>query len=144
MMNNLKLTNFLFKVIDLPIIDTLRPRPPYLPLAIPEEISDKLITLHGSPIVWFIGEIVKYIMRPSEEMLNLIKEKKEQFKFNSPIVGVHVRRTDKVGTEASFHPLSEYMNFVEKYYNKLELFNTRGKKVFILLKIIHNNYLIFI
>uniref|UniRef100_A0A915I115 GT23 domain-containing protein n=1 Tax=Romanomermis culicivorax TaxID=13658 RepID=A0A915I115_ROMCU len=29
--------------------------------------------------------------------------------FDGPIVGVHVRRTDKVGSEAAFHPLKEYM-----------------------------------
>lgn len=34
---------------------------------------------------------------------------------------VHVRRTDKVGTEASFHGIEEYMNEVEEYYNQLEL-----------------------
>lgn len=32
------------------------------------------------------------------------------------IFSVHVRRTDKVGTEASFHPLKEYMVHVEEYF----------------------------
>lgn len=27
-----------------------------------------------------------------------------------------MRRTDKVGTEASFHPLKEYMQHVEEYF----------------------------
>jgi glycoprotein 6-alpha-L-fucosyltransferase len=36
-------------------------------------------------------------------------------------VGVHIRRTDKVGTEASFHSLDEYMQHVEEYYNQLEM-----------------------
>lgn len=34
---------------------------------------------------------------------------------------VHVRRTDKVGTEASYHGIEEYMNSVDEYYNQLEL-----------------------
>lgn len=34
---------------------------------------------------------------------------------------VHVRRTDKVGTEAAFHSVEEYMTEVDEYYNKLEL-----------------------
>lgn len=34
---------------------------------------------------------------------------------------VHIRRTDKVGTEAAFHPLEEYMNHVEEYYKQLEM-----------------------
>ena len=33
---------------------------------------------------------------------------------------VHVRRTDKVGTEAAFHDLDEYMIYVEEYYDQLE------------------------
>lgn len=34
---------------------------------------------------------------------------------------VHVRRTDKVGTEAAFHSIDEYMAEVDEYYNQLEL-----------------------
>lgn len=34
---------------------------------------------------------------------------------------VHVRRTDKVGTEASYHGIEEYMSAVDEYYNQLEL-----------------------
>jgi len=37
------------------------------------------------------------------------------------IVGrIHVRRTDKVGAEAAFHSIDEYMMHVEDYYNTLE------------------------
>lgn len=38
---------------------------------------------------------------------------------------VHVRRTDKVGTEAAFHSIEEYMTHVEDYYLTLE---TNGTK----------------
>lgn len=50
-------------------------------------------------------------------------------KFNTPIVGVHVRRTDKVHVEASFHSLSEYMRQVETYYQDLETKMKRKNKV---------------
>ena len=33
---------------------------------------------------------------------------------------MHIRRTDKVGVEASFHSLDEYMQHVETYYNQRE------------------------
>jgi glycoprotein 6-alpha-L-fucosyltransferase len=98
-------------------------------LAIPEEISKSLVTLHGAPIVWFIGQIVHYIMRPSPDMMKFINKQKEIFKFKHPSVGIHVRRTDKIGTEAAFHPLSEYMKFVDDYYNKLDLINERNLNV---------------
>lgn len=42
-------------------------------------------------------------------------------KFKIVVYRVHVRRTDKVGTEAAFHNIDEYMNAVEEYYNQLEL-----------------------
>lgn len=113
------------QVIDLPILDSLRPRPPYLPLTIPEEISDELTTLHGSPFVWFIGQILRYIMKPSDEIEQFLHSKRNEFHFESPIVGVHVRRTDKINTEASFHSLSEYMVHVEDYFDRLELFKKR-------------------
>ncbi len=29
---------------------------------------------------------------------------------------IHVRRTDKVGSEAAFHDISEYMRYVEDYF----------------------------
>lgn len=38
----------------------------------------------------------------------------------SRVCRVHVRRTDKVGTEAAFHGLDEYMIYVEEYFNLLE------------------------
>jgi len=33
---------------------------------------------------------------------------------------IHVRRTDKVGAEAAFHSIDEYMAHVEDYYKTLE------------------------
>ncbi|XP_046913120.2 alpha-(1,6)-fucosyltransferase [Dermatophagoides farinae] len=113
------------QVIDLPILDSLRPRPPYLPLTIPQEISNELTTLHGSPFVWFIGQILRYIMKPSDEIEQFLSMKRSKFNFKHPIVGVHVRRTDKINTEASFHSLSEYMIHVEDYFDRLELFKKR-------------------
>ena len=34
---------------------------------------------------------------------------------------VHIRRTDKVGTEAAYHGIEEYMEHVKEYYDKLEM-----------------------
>lgn len=44
------------------------------------------------------------------------------------IFSVHIRRTDKVGTEAAFHRLDEYMLHVEEYYKSLELTQTVTQK----------------
>lgn len=41
---------------------------------------------------------------------------------------VHIRRTDKVGTEAAFHKLDEYMVHVEQYYKYKEITDKVDKK----------------
>lgn len=128
------------QVLDLPIIDSLRRRPPYLPLAVPAELADRGLTsaaLHGAPFVWFIGQLLRFLMRPSPEIGQYLEERRRQLfagvgggpsSSSTPIVGVHVRRTDKINTEAAFHPLSEYMAQVEEYYDRLDLFNQRRQQ----------------
>lgn len=44
------------------------------------------------------------------------------------LFSVHIRRTDKVGTEAAFHKLDEYMIHVEEYYKHRELLNDKVDK----------------
>lgn len=41
---------------------------------------------------------------------------------------VHVRRTDKVGTEAAFHSIEEYMLHVADFFNKLEMKETVDRR----------------
>ncbi|KFM57890.1 Alpha-(1,6)-fucosyltransferase, partial [Stegodyphus mimosarum] len=108
------------QVIDLPIIDNVRPRPPYIPLAIPKDLADRIIRLHGNPIVWWISQFIKYLLRPQDSMKVLLDRVEEKMDFKHPVVGVHVRRTDKIGTEAQFHSIEEYMEHVEEYYEQLK------------------------
>jgi len=113
------------QIIDMPIVDTIMEKPKYFPLSLPSQISEKLVQLHKSPYVWFYGQLAAYIMRPSEEMDKFLSKNERKFDFKGPIVGVQVRRTDKIGIEASYHKLSEYMDQVEKYYERMDFFNAR-------------------
>ncbi|XP_041354464.1 alpha-(1,6)-fucosyltransferase-like [Gigantopelta aegis] len=108
------------QVIELPIVDSMHPRPDFMPLAIPEDLAPRLTRLHGDPPVWWIGQFVKYLMRPQKNLKEEIERTKQKLQFKNPIVGVHVRRTDKVGVEAAFHSIEEYMAYVDDYYDKLE------------------------
>jgi glycoprotein 6-alpha-L-fucosyltransferase len=108
------------QVITVPIIDSLNPRPPQLPLAIPADLAPRLMKLHGDPIAWWIGQFLKFVLKPQPETKDLIENSIKKLGFKKPIVGVHVRRTDKVGTEAAFHSLAEYMKSVDEYYMQLE------------------------
>uniref|UniRef100_UPI00398F397B alpha-(1,6)-fucosyltransferase isoform X2 n=1 Tax=Pristiophorus japonicus TaxID=55135 RepID=UPI00398F397B len=107
------------QVVELPIVDSLHPRPPYLPLAIPEDLAGRLTHLHGDPSVWWVSQFVKYLMRPQSWLEKEIEEATRKLGFRHPIIGVHVRRTDKVGTEAAYHPIEEYMVLVEEHYKFL-------------------------
>ncbi|KAG7253617.1 LOW QUALITY PROTEIN: hypothetical protein CRUP_023793, partial [Coryphaenoides rupestris] len=55
------------QVVELPIVDSLHPRPPYLPLAIPEDLALRLHRLHGDPSVWWVSQFVKYLVRLAGE-----------------------------------------------------------------------------
>ncbi|KAG7177849.1 Alpha-(1 6)-fucosyltransferase-like 4 [Homarus americanus] len=109
------------QVVDLPIIDTLTQRPTYLPLAIPRDISERLARLHGDPPAWWVGQFLKYMLRLQPKTQEMLDNMAETLGFQKPIIGIHVRRTDKVGTEAAFHGIEEYMSLVENYYTALKL-----------------------
>ncbi|XP_030848638.1 alpha-(1,6)-fucosyltransferase [Strongylocentrotus purpuratus] len=95
-------------------------RPDFLPLAIPEDISVRLRRVHSKPLVWWIGQIITYILKPQPQTQQFIDNKTTALGFTHPIVGIHVRRTDKLVNEAKSHGIEEYMDHVEKYYQELE------------------------
>lgn len=113
----------------MPIIDTIMDKPKYFPLSLPSQISEKLTQLHRSPYAWFYGQLASFILRPSEEMEKFLSKNEKKFDFKGPIVGIQVRRTDKIGIEASYHKLSEYMEKVENYFEKLDFSNMKKGNV---------------
>lgn len=120
------------QVVELPIVDSVSPRPPYLPPAVPADLVDRIARLHGDPIVWWVSQFLLYMLRPQPHLTEMLDSTVENFKFDHPIVGVHIRRTDKVGTEAAFHPVEEYMVHVEEWFRKQRLTDpTIKSKVYI-------------
>ena len=75
------------QVVEMPIVDSLHPRPMALPLAIPEDLADRLVRLHGDPAVWWIGQFVTYLTRPQQQLADDIAQTKEKLGFSNPIVG---------------------------------------------------------
>lgn len=108
------------QVVEMPIVDSLSPRPNYLPLAVPEDLAERLERFHGDPSVWWIGQLVTYLTRPNDNLKADLEASKQKLGFQNPIVGVHIRRTDKVGMEAAFHSLDEYMKYVEEWFDVYE------------------------
>lgn len=76
---------------------------PWMPAAIPQDIATELRQYHGAPFVWFTGQLLTYLMRPSrmfgEKITKLFDEYKITGPNRLPTVGIHVRRTDKVSSE---------------------------------------------
>lgn len=79
---------------------------PGLRALIYKDFSNQLgAPLHSTSPILSNREQQKLIMRTSCLCLSLVR--------------VHVRRTDKVGTEAAFHPIEEYMVHVEEQFQLL-------------------------
>lgn len=108
------------QVINLPIVDNVHPKPKYQPPGIPADIAPRLEKLHGHPLVWWVGQVLKFLMRPQDDISKVLEEAKNKLGFKKPIVGIHVRRTDKIGSEADFHDIDEYMMKVKQYFDGLE------------------------
>ncbi|XP_052272764.1 alpha-(1,6)-fucosyltransferase-like isoform X3 [Dreissena polymorpha] len=87
---------------------------------IPEDIADHLTCIHGDPAAWWVGQFVTYVTRPNAMMQKFLNEGKEKLGFTNPIVGVQVRRTDKLISEAKFHSVDEYMHHVVEWYDIYE------------------------
>lgn len=84
------------QVVELPIVDSVSPRPPFLPPAVPADLINRISRLHGDPIVWWVSQFLKYMLRPQPHLQTLLDNTVKNFNFEHPIVGVHIRRTDKV------------------------------------------------
>uniref|UniRef100_A0A8D8PQ04 Alpha-(1,6)-fucosyltransferase n=2 Tax=Cacopsylla melanoneura TaxID=428564 RepID=A0A8D8PQ04_9HEMI len=93
--------------------------PGFIPRAVPQDIAAYLI--HAEPIVWWVGQIVSYIFTPNAQLRAQLSAHATKIGFTHPIVGVHIRRSDKIGTEADAHPIEQYMQHVVEYYDQLSL-----------------------
>ena len=108
------------EIVSVPPYSIDNPAPDYLPWAVPEDIAHKMIRLHGIPFVWWYGQLLIYVLRPNPTLTEIYRKAEAVLDFASPIVGVHVRRSDKVTSrEAEFHQIDEYMVHVEEYYKIL-------------------------
>ena len=105
------------RVVRLPIVDALFSRPEQLPLSFPSQLADALLTHHSNPPLFFVSQFLWYLMQENTKMKNIISKAEAAIPFNKgPIVGLQIRRTDKVGTEAAFHGVEEYMKWADLFF----------------------------
>ncbi|XP_063591414.1 alpha-(1,6)-fucosyltransferase-like [Penaeus indicus] len=115
-------------VVHFPDWDRPNPRPKYFPKSIPKDISKRLMRLHGDPFAWWIGQFFKYAMRMNKDFQNYTDNLAREMGYESPVVGLQIRRSDKLQKEAVYIDLSVYMEEVDGFYKELELRQTVAQR----------------
>jgi glycoprotein 6-alpha-L-fucosyltransferase len=91
-------------------------------IVIPKDIHQRLLKLIDDPFAWWMGQFEKYYLKPTPKFQKMIENVSENLKFKRTMVGVHVRRAEKIiYQESKFIPLEVYMKHVNEYYEQLEL-----------------------
>ena len=81
----------------------------------------KLETLSEHPHKWFYGHLVGAIFRPNERVLALMPK-------NIPHVGLHIRRGDKLISEAKKYEVREYIHHIDHLVHPKRHFHTSYDK----------------
>ncbi|XP_063614217.1 alpha-(1,6)-fucosyltransferase-like, partial [Penaeus indicus] len=113
-------------VIQFPDNDRPEPRPNYFPRSVPRDFAQRLMSAHGDPFAWWMGQFFKYAMRMTHGFQDYVEKLGARLGYESPIVGVQVRRTDKLRYDSRHIKLEEYMEVVDDFFDDLEI---RGTKV---------------
>nr|VZI18998.1 unnamed protein product [Spirometra erinaceieuropaei] len=95
----------------------------------PKEWTRRLSEVQGNPTAWYRGHLLVYILRPRDPVLRRRLETEVRTlrtgagggAYDGPIASIHVRRTDKLYEEAAFHPLDEYMQHVQRFFDVKEV-----------------------
>lgn len=100
---------------------------------LPKEYAQEIVSITNEPMAWFHSIFIKYIMRLSPSMTAKVDQVKKNLNFSPPIVGLHIRRGDKLQREARKHEVSEYMKHASNFFEKLQLFgrNVDDRKIFV-------------
>ena len=122
-----------YQVLKMPWIPNMFPRGiiindtiDQLPPRIPVQLKSQLEILSDEPYILFTGSLLPYLLRTNNEFKDFLVKYRSDVQFKHPIVGIHVRRTDKLIKEAKYHSLDEYMIYAEDFYNKIDFINRRN------------------
>lgn len=95
------------------------PRIPYLFTAVPSDLLPRLKKAFEEPQAWWSSQISKYLLRLKPEYQKIINDTMDRIGFKNPIVGLHIRRGNKI-TEAAYQPIEKYMDYADEYFDILE------------------------
>ncbi|CAH1790373.1 unnamed protein product [Owenia fusiformis] len=90
---------------------------------------------HRIPELWMVGQYVRYLIQPTKKLRQFISNVVSKIGFRTPVVGLHIRRGDKV-REVKPTPLNKYFDEINQYFltrnydTKLVFLATDDKNVF--------------
>jgi glycoprotein 6-alpha-L-fucosyltransferase len=96
------------------------PRIKYNLLTIPADLEPQILRVFEEPSAWWSNEINKFLFKPKPETQKMLDGAVENLKFKKPIVGLHIRRGNKI-QEAGYQPVDSYMEAINGFYDQLEL-----------------------
>ena len=90
--------------------------------ALPEDLADRIIRISADPIIWWRAQFVKFVWNPRGATRLMLDSTEKGIDQSTALVGLHIRRTDKiVEEEGSFHDIEEYMKHAEEYFQRMEM-----------------------
>uniref|UniRef100_A0A914KMM7 GT23 domain-containing protein n=1 Tax=Meloidogyne incognita TaxID=6306 RepID=A0A914KMM7_MELIC len=94
---------------------------PHSPEIAPLEFKEILTEHHTNPPAWFMGQIIKFVLRENQTTSAKLNKVEATFNLgNETFTGIHVRRTDK-RDESPFRGLEDYMKWIDFWYNSEEI-----------------------
>jgi len=90
---------------------------------IPPELETTLKEFHSRPQLWFIGQLIKFLLRPNDLLAKGYEEIKLRLfggQIPRPLLGIHARGDDS-HTEREIIYLDYFMQHVPKGYTTIYL-----------------------
>ena len=98
------------------VLNSHQIRAEYLHPSIPSDLAEVAIIHHLDPPAWWVSQRMAYIWRPNTELQQIYNNLDLTYGLGGfkelPMVGVHIRRTDKLKYDSYFYEVDEYMRFV--------------------------------
>ncbi|CAM1304727.1 Uncharacterised protein r2_g1461 [Pycnogonum litorale] len=97
---------------------------------LPKHLIDEIKTVSSNPVAWWIGQIVKYLIKPNRIVKEMIRKRINTLPRRKLVVGIQVRRTDKA-PEADPTPVSKYFEKIDEFYAARNIIDYRDRIVYL-------------
>lgn len=99
---------------------------------VPSDLLPRLRKLVDDPFAWWTGQFQKFFLKPDPTIKTKIENIANKISSVSPLIGVYDRQT------VSDFPLDYYMEYVNEYYDLLEMTDEKVKRNVLLITSLPN------